>query len=89
MLAGAGALLRCPPLAVLVLRRVGRLASPPAPTAKLHNLFLRGPLHRLHPHGYRSDRQQARSRIGLNPVIAFFCNAGITDGLQSLDIQAS
>jgi len=42
LLAVAGALLRCVPLAVLALRRVTRLASHPATTAKLHNLFLRG-----------------------------------------------
>jgi hypothetical protein len=33
----------CPPLAVLALRRVGRLASHAATTAKMHNLSLRGP----------------------------------------------
>jgi hypothetical protein len=43
LLAVAGALRRCPPLAVLALRRVGRLALHPATTAKMHNLLLRGP----------------------------------------------
>jgi hypothetical protein len=69
LLAVAGALRRCPPLAgrvsackripfrrriacdpkpllhlaVLALRRVGRLALHPATTAKMHNLSLRGP----------------------------------------------
>ena len=37
-------LLCCAPLAVLALRRVARLVSHPAMDAKLHNLFLRGPL---------------------------------------------
>ncbi len=36
----AGALLRCPPLAVLARRRVVRLASHPAMPAKMHNLSL-------------------------------------------------
>jgi len=44
LLAVAGALLCCPPLAVLALRRVGRLAAHPATIAKLHNLFPRGAL---------------------------------------------
>ena len=44
LLAIAGALLRCAPLAVPALRRVAHLASPPAMAAKWHNLFLRGPL---------------------------------------------
>ncbi len=44
LLAAAGALLRCAPLAVLALRRIARLASHPATTAKLHSLFLREPL---------------------------------------------
>ena len=35
-----GALLRCPPLAVLALRRVGRLASHPARAAQMTHLFL-------------------------------------------------
>jgi hypothetical protein len=43
-LAGAGTLLRYPSLAVFALRRVGCLAAYPAPTAKMHNLFLRGPM---------------------------------------------
>jgi hypothetical protein len=43
LLAVAGALRRCPPLAVLALRRVERLALHPATTAKMHNLSLRGP----------------------------------------------
>jgi hypothetical protein len=38
----AGALRRGPPLAVLALRRVGRLALHPAATAKMNNLLLRG-----------------------------------------------
>jgi len=42
LLVVVGALPRCAPLAVLALRRVARLASHPATTAKLHNLFLRG-----------------------------------------------
>jgi len=42
LLAVAGALLRCAPLAVLALRRVARLASHPATAAKCHNLFLHG-----------------------------------------------
>jgi hypothetical protein len=42
-LAVAGALRCCPPLAVLALRRVGRLALHPATTAQMHNLLLRGP----------------------------------------------
>jgi hypothetical protein len=42
LLAVPGALQRCPPLAVLALRRVVRLAAHPATTAKLHTLFLRG-----------------------------------------------
>ncbi len=40
----AGTLRRCASLAVLVLQRVARLAAHPATSAKLHNLFLRGPL---------------------------------------------
>jgi hypothetical protein len=44
LLAVAGALLRCTPLAVLALRRVGRLALHRATTAKMHNLSLRGRL---------------------------------------------
>ncbi|AMP16921.1 hypothetical protein CPter291_4703 [Collimonas pratensis] len=38
-----GALLRCPPLAVLALRRVGRLASHPAKAAQMPNLLPNGP----------------------------------------------
>ncbi len=41
--AGRSALLRCPPLAVLALRRAVRLALHPATTAKLPNLLLREP----------------------------------------------
>jgi hypothetical protein len=41
LLAVTGALLRCAPLAVLALRRIARLASHPATTAKLPKLFLR------------------------------------------------
>jgi anti-anti-sigma factor len=44
LLAVAGALQRCAPLAVPALRRVARLASHPATIAKLHNLFLRSAL---------------------------------------------
>jgi len=35
-----GALLRCPPLAVLALRRVGRLASHPAWTTSISQFYM-------------------------------------------------
>ena len=39
LLAVAGALRRCSPLAVLALRHVERLATHPATTAKMYNLL--------------------------------------------------